>query len=168
MVVWSRTDIISSFPHFKILYSTLYPVWYDVLYSDTSPLVRFIVRVLLQVRALIFSVVDRGKLLQYKLIHVPCRKQSTPVPVSHVPVNKVFLFSDLFWEKLARIKILCDLMSVAIHAAVRRPDRSCFDSSTRAGFYKLFTRINYDNFVCQYFQFWCHHRSAAVRPLEIN
>ena len=55
--------------------------------------VETLIPMLLQVRALIFSVVDRGKLLQYKLIHVPCRKQSTPVPVSHVPVNKVFLFS---------------------------------------------------------------------------
>ena len=40
-------------------------------------------------------------LLQYKLIHVHCTKKSTPVPVSHVPVNKVFL-SRRFILKILR------------------------------------------------------------------
>ena len=46
-------------------------------------------------------------LLQYKLIHVHCTKKSTLVPVSPVPVNKVFLFFPVIDRgKLLQYKLI--------------------------------------------------------------
>ena len=52
------------------------------------------------------SVIDRGKLLQYKLIHVHCTQKSTRVPVSPVSVtprshNMCEGCSDFFWSVIA-------------------------------------------------------------------
>jgi hypothetical protein len=52
--------------------------------SDTTALVRFIVEEDGAAAAFLVDN-DRGKLLQYSLIHVRCTKKITRVPVSTVP-----------------------------------------------------------------------------------
>jgi hypothetical protein len=49
-----------------------------------------------------FSVIGKGKLLQYELIHVHSTAKSTSVLVSPVYVNKFFLFYRRFILKIMK------------------------------------------------------------------